>query len=322
MVYNACMRIRPHRTKTIYQLFVISLICLGTLVVPRSAAVAQPGQEHKVFLPLVRKLDAPVQTGWLGRLNAHRASANVAAVTENTTWSAGDQKHAIYMVKTGQMGHSENPGSPWYTQEGDDAARNSNVFASSTTSDTDEVAIDSWMLGPFHAAGMLDPRLQQVGFGSYREKGGSIQMAAALNILSGLTGQGSYPVIWPANGKTVFLNAYDGNEYPNPLSSCPGYPVPSGLPLIIQLGPGNVTPKVTAASFSRNGQALEACVFDETTYKNSDPSAQSLGRAVLNMRDTVVLIPRAPLQNGSTYTASITVNGQTYTWSFTVAAQP
>ncbi len=227
------------------------------------------------------------------------------------------------MVKNDWVGHYEDPSWPWYTAEGDQAARTSNVMLSSSVDTTDAEAINMWIEGPFHAVGLLDPELWQTGFGSYREVIGTWHMAAALDVLRGLGGVQpgvSFPIFWPANGMVVPLRGYYGGEYPNPLSSCPGYAEPSGLPITVQLGAGSTTPSVTSHSFSQGGTPLEHCVYDETSYYNSDSSAQSLGRAVLDPRDAIVLVPRQPLTPGATYTASITANGQTYTWSFTVSA--
>jgi hypothetical protein len=67
---------------------------------------------------------------------------------------------------------------------------------------------------------------------------------------------------------------------------------------------------------------LEHCAFDETTYKNPDATQQSVGRSILIMRDAIVLIPRAPLDQWTKYAVSVTANGQTYNWSFTVGDAP
>jgi hypothetical protein len=107
---------------------------------------------------------------------------------------------------------------------------------------------------------------------------------------------------------------------PNPLISCPGYSTPTGLPITLQLGAGNVSPSVTAHSLTTDGSPLEHCTFNETNYTNPDGSMQSLGRSVLNSRDAVVIIPRSPLTPGKTYLVSVTSNGQTYSWSFSVSA--
>ena len=57
----------------------------------------------------------------------------------------------------------------------------------------------------------------------------------------------------------------------------------------------------------------------------SNPSklgpAESSGRSILNSRDAVVVIPKAPLRSGARYTVSLTVNGITYNSSYTIAAR-
>ena len=77
---------------------------------------------------------------------------------------------------------------------------------------------------------------------------------------------------------------------------------------------------MTTHSLTQSGTALDHCVYDANTYTNAaDPAGQELGRLVLQTRNAVVIIPRAPLAPGATYTVSITVNGQTHTWSFAVS---
>ncbi len=179
------------------------------------------------------------------------------------------------------------------------------------------------MTAPFHAVGMLDPELLKAGYGSYREADGGFQMGATLDVLRGLGAIPSgvtFPIMWPANGKTTQLRAYTGGEMPDPLTSCAGYTAPAGLPIILQLGSGSLTPMVTASSFSQAGTLLQQCVFSEATYANPNLSDQNLGRGVLNSRDAIVLIPRMPLTPGATYSVSITANSKTYRWSFTLSS--
>lgn len=260
---------------------------------------------------------------WLSYLNSYRAQAQLPPVTENADWSYGDRLHARYMVKNDTIGHDEDPNNPWYTPEGDAAAEASNVMVSSRSTTPDEVAIDLWMQGPFHAVGIVDPALGRVGFGSYRETVGTWQMGAALDVLRGLgaiPAAVSFPIVWPGNGTTSSLGSYGGSESPDPLTGCPGYEAPSGLPLLLQIGPGNITPDVTGHSLRTDGAELAHCIFDETTYSNPDGGLQNLGRAVLDSRDAIVLIPRDPLAAGQAYSVSITANGQNYAWTFDVSA--
>jgi Cysteine-rich secretory protein family len=243
------------------------------------------------------------------------------ALTENVEWSKGDTDHARYMVKNDYIGHEEDPNNPWYTEAGAIAANTSDVMVSGTADTPDSSAIDLWMSGPFHGLGIIDPALSASGFGSYREPGGVWEMGACLDVIRGLGGiprSITFPVLWPGDGETMPYTSYSGGEWPDPLSSCPGFTTPSGPPIYLQLGDGSLFPDVIAHSFQQAGTPLDHCVFDETTYSNSDSGEQDTGRTILSMRDAIILIPREPLEPGVTYTASITANGTTHTWSFTV----
>jgi hypothetical protein len=251
---------------------------------------------------------------WLSRFNAWRAGSGVPSLTENSTWSAGDYNHALYMVMNDEVAHQEISTHPYYTPEGDTAARNSNIYVSSSTSTTDDSAIDWWMQAPFHAMGMMDPRLTSTGFGSFRQVKSGWQMGAAVDVLRGnsFTG-GQYPVYFPGNGSTEPLRTFGGNETPDPLQACPGYTVPTGLPVFVEVG-GNVSTTVGPVhTITGNGVSLANCAIDSTN--------PTLGGS-LRSRGGVILIPQQPLQNGVTYVVALTVNGLPYTWSFTVGAGP
>lgn len=262
---------------------------------------------------------------WLDYLNQFRGLASLPPVIENSSWSTGAALHSRYMVKTNTVSHGEDASNQWYTVEGQAAAQSSNLIGANDLVETsDRWVLDSWMIAPFHAVGILDPRLRQVGFGSYREPDGGIQVGAALDVLRGLGELPAgiqYPILWPGPGTVVGLRMY-WDETPSPLTSCPGYTSPAGLPLVIQVGSGAGVPNVTAHSFLQGSTPLEHCVFDETNYSNPNGSLQGLGRAILSSRDAIILLARQPLAANTTYTASVTVDGRTYTWSFTVGNIP
>ncbi len=273
---------------------------------------------------------AVVGEGWLAQVNQYRAMAALPPVSEEPMWSQGDWLHARYMVKNDYIGHDEDPANPWYTDEGNEAAGNGNILVGSRNTE-DTRAIDWWMAAPFHAVSIVDPALHQVGFGSYREDDSGWEMGATLDVARGLGAmppEVSFPLRYPM-GSNVPALTFWGGEWPNPLSSCPGYSPPTGAPILLQLGPGlgnagDVTPSVTAHSLARDGTPLEHCVFDETSYLGADGGSQYVGRIILNLRDAVVLMPRAPLVPGASYEVSITANGVAHEWSFTVSpfAQP
>ncbi len=258
---------------------------------------------------------------WLAWTNYFRALGNLPPLSETAAWSEGAWLHSRYMVKNDWFTHDEDPDNPWYTPEGAVAGRNGLLLVSISTATTDAEAIAAWMRAPLHALGILDSTLLSVGYGSYREAIGVIQMGATMDVTRGHAYDPppgvQFPVLWPADGTLVPLTNY-GGEIPDPLTSCPGYTDPVGLPLIVQIGSGDRVPNVTAHTFRQDGTALEHCVFDETSYVNPDPDTQRMVRNMLDARDAIILIPRAPLIPGKTYNVSLTVNGNTYTWSFTV----
>lgn len=307
----------PFRSILIAALVLFPLLTHNT----PSQAQGQITGNTKVYIPMA--FGPSPSPNWLSTVNQYRAVAGLPAVSEDAGYSSGDLLHARYTVKNNVLQHSEDPGNPWYTAEGNAAAGASNVAAHSATGLDKKWAIQMWMKGPFHAVGILDPSLTRVGYGEYSEADGGLQTAAALNVISGrssaVPNAVHFPVLWPGNGSTVDMSSYTGGESPDPLSSCPGYSTPTGLPIILMVGSGNVTPSVSAHSLTQNGTALAHCVYDETNYTNGNASYQGTGRAVLGSRDAIVMVPRSPLQIGATYTVSITTNGTNYTWSFKVS---
>ncbi|MFO7973767.1 MAG: hypothetical protein R6V12_03950, partial [Candidatus Hydrogenedentota bacterium] len=80
----------------------------------------------------------PESPGWKPRVNYYRQMALLPSVPENTTWSHGDWLHARYIVKNDIMQHREDPENPWYTPEGDAAAKASNLAAHRIVDASDE----------------------------------------------------------------------------------------------------------------------------------------------------------------------------------------
>lgn len=263
--------------------------------------------------------NSPTSDNWLERVNYLRSLANLPPVTNNPAWTQGAVEHSRYVVKNDQIGHVEDPNNPWYTTAGAEAGQSGNVASWSTTQVQDVDLIDGWMTGPFHGLGIIDPRLTQIAYGSYREADGGIETGATLDVIRGINYNSSpqYPVMWPANGKTVPLREL-GPETPDPITGV-GYSYPAGLPIYLQLGPGNITPNVTSHSLTRGNTPIAHTVFDETNFQTgaNEQGWQSTAISILDSRDAVVMIPKDPLIAG-TYTASITSSGQNYTWSFNV----
>jgi IPT/TIG domain len=279
----------------------VSLLCAAVIGILPVLPAATPARVH-----LATRLAS--SNPWLDRFNTWRTNTGVPAVTEDTTFSAGDVLHATYMVQTGQITHGESTLYPQYTLAGDIAGQNSNIFVSSTTATTDSQAIDWWMGAPFHAMAMMDPRLATTGFGSYRNAAYTWAMGAAVNVGQGMTAPGAYPVFFPGNLSTEPLTSFSGNEFPNPQLACPGY---TGLPLFVEVGGNVATTAGPVHSLTGNGTPLAHCIIDSTNATLPSDTTWHGG---------VIVFPQSPLQNGVTYTVALTVNSIPYTWSFTVGA--
>ena len=268
---------------------------------------------------------APVSQ-WLAYLNLFREIGGLPPLQGIESLSEGTQYHSRYMVlNQDPIAHYEDPVNPLFTEPGDQAAVNGNLFASTQLEATFTWGINFWISAPFHLTPILDPILQDVGFGIHNEAAGMFRMAAVLDVRSQLGSASSnisYPLYFPGNGSATWVVRHSMYEWPDPMASCPGFARPSGAPLVLQLGDGNVTPRVTSHRLMDGNQVLESCRFDETTYTNSNAFAQSAGREILNQRDAVVIIPRRELTVGRTFTVEVVADGQTYTWSFSTRRPP
>jgi hypothetical protein len=238
-------------------------------------------------------------------------------------------EHSRYLVKhmvegkeeelEGGGAHTEDPSDPWYTPEGLAAGQNSDVDPPCRhcliLSASQEV--DGLVAVPFHRLRILDPAVTKIGYASYTEAGlqGAVLLYMPVPPDAGKTF--TTPIEFPPDGSRIGLAAYQSNEWPDPLTSCPGYAAPTGLPITLQLGRWLVA-NVSDYSFKVGNQTLRSCVFDASTYDNPDNGTQDLAREILKDWGAIVLIPQLPLTSGQTYTVSISANGSTYSWSFSV----
>jgi Cysteine-rich secretory protein family len=275
-------------------------------------------------------------SSWLTPLNHYRQLAGLAPVAPDPVLAAGDLAHARYLVKTdaqnikkgwiGAEAHTESPSNAWYSHAGQIAAQGSDVEAGSNPYGkpwiTPEAAVSGWISTPFHRLAILNPLLRGAGYGQYCD-GGSC--AAALNLLTDMDPIPPFPqvlpkpIMFPPDGSTLPLKSWEG-EWPDPLTSCPGYESPSGLGITLQLGMTLETHlsryKVTLGDGSPS--AIESCGFDSTSYVNPDPATQQRGRHILTNLGAVVIVPRAPLKPGH-YAVALTANDHPYAWSFSIS---
>jgi FHA domain/Cysteine-rich secretory protein family len=263
---------------------------------------------------------------WIERLNHYRTMAGVPALKEDRKLSAAMAAHAHYLmsnyaaqIRTGEplgnSAHDEEPSKPGYTPTGKAAAYDSQLaWGCGGYNATTQIA--DWIAGPFNRFAMLNPSIVEAGFGEASSDGCWV---AGLRLPPGHEEVKAYAhaIEFPPGGAEISL-AWAGLEWPDPLTGCPGYTAPAGLPITLQLG-RLVATDLSAHSLTSNGETLQSCAFDSHSYHNPTQDAQEYGRWALRSSGAIVVIPRAPLVTGAQYSVSITAHGQVYAWSFRVS---
>ncbi len=198
----------------------------------------------------------------LARLNTYRAAVGVPAVTLDEEATLPHWLHARYASKNDTTGHFEDPSLPWYSDEGDQAARASNLSYrwhwrfDGTTGGVDhhhESWIDSFADAPFHFFSLLDPRVASMRSALFAAElscdevdwitppyPDGCHVLRATGVVQAVHGDDPWPagttVLFPGRDQTVEIVDH-GPEYPDPLTACPGFARPVGLPLFVMEEP-------------------------------------------------------------------------------------
>jgi hypothetical protein len=269
----------------------------------------------------------PVQSAaWLERINYYRVLAALSPIADDSSLSANVAAHAHYLLTNftkqigsgaplGDAAFEESPSRAGFSPEAEEAARNSQVAWGCGNPDAAQ-KIDRIISGPFHRPAILDPEMTQAGFGEASDAGCWVTVMRLPPPLDEV-GRYPHPVEFPTEGAKVRL-AWMNGESPDPLTSCPGYDAPVGLPITIQLG-RLVRTEVSAESLTEDDKPIPHCTFEARSYVNPSPSAQEYGRFALRDAGAIVIIPRAPLKAGARYAVSITEAGFTHAWKFSAS---
>jgi uncharacterized protein YkwD len=334
----------------------VALGAAGCSQAVKSASPAQPSTTAAVGSESAAT-GANAEPEWLARINEARRAVGVPPIVESQFLSDADTKHARYLVKNharfalGAKMHDEDQGNPWYTPTGQAAGATGDVIPPSHSELTDDEAIEGWLLAPFHALPILDPTLREAGFGRYCEAG---WCAAVLNFGRGSswslsnTAQagGSYPqhqrftessiadasepqqrtsfpkpIEFPPDGATVKHVRFGLHEFPDPLSACTDYQRPTGSIILISFG-RDFSPHISDVSLTMDGKSIETCTVTADSYRSSDPSQQKAAQSGLQHYAAALIIPRAPLVAGKSYSVSVTSDEKTYKWSFKTDQYP
>jgi hypothetical protein len=238
-------------------------------------------------------------------------------------------------------------GKPFYTDSGASSGRNAVVVTARKINLSGAEFVDRLMTMPFSGLIPIVPQFSVVGVGAYCDPGEcaivipyrfalekTVRIALYdgpasdrmwnpnLGLIPMETGRLRSPVEFPPDGATVNLQSFAGTDYPDPLSSCPGYKAPTGAPISIQLGQGygpDDNLEVSSDLVTRNGVEIDACLITASSYVGHDETQTTDGKNRLAQFGAAVILPREPLAPGR-YKVALKEAGQLYEWSFTVAA--
>jgi hypothetical protein len=271
--------------------------------------------------------------GWLEELNRYRVAAGMGPVTEEPAWTAALLLHLDYLTYTPpqyfvgeyQNLHHENPASPYYTPEGDQAGRSSNLIQGYRGDP--KYLIESWLSAPFHAVSMLRPQLTRVALAQH-----PVSSWAGINVSSGYDytiPPATTPILFPGPGMSTPITYWRG-ESPNPLFTCGwqnSYPFgpERGLAMIAMLAQAPV-PGASAEIVADNGPDYSTanasiCLVDKYTYLSPDPIYGPTGASILESYRAVFLVAAEPLTWSRYHVTLHQPGGPDVTWSF-IATPP
>ncbi|MEZ4267147.1 MAG: CAP domain-containing protein, partial [Myxococcota bacterium] len=186
----------------------------------------------------------------LAFVNESRASVGLAPFAPDSRLTAAAAAHASFLVRhrdvydqSGTSAHIEIEGLPGFTgktftQRLDAAGYDGRAMAEVVAFKPSSVgAARSWMESLYHRLPLLDPAIDEAGFGELADG------ARYANVLE--MGQSGQPtdapefVVWPPRGARDVPSAWDGAEIPQPPAPPAGYP--SGPVLTLHATSGALT---------------------------------------------------------------------------------
>jgi hypothetical protein len=156
---------------------------------------------------------------------------------------------------------------------------------------------------------ILAPWMRAGGYGDY----GRCPMHAATLVMRGSTPVGLWRVVLFPPDKSTVVGKMCNPEWPSPLAACPGYALPVGTLITVQLGAFvKVLLNYYAIEDESTGREVGACGFDTASY------ALDWGRRILVNYGAIVVVPRKPLVPGHTYRLTVQTRHQDFAWEFRV----
>ena len=245
----------------------------------------------------------------IDRINFWRAEAGLAPLPINAALMQATLNHAEFYVMNGGGAHTETPGLPGFTGASihDRAVAAGYPRYSWVDEDvafnTDAVEnVDLFVATVFHRLPLLHPSAIAIGYATASGNGRAmtvIDVGLDQNYDPGL----NLPIVYPGPGQTDVPRLWYAYESPNPV---PGVPNPVGSPLTVSFLISQSIDWGAVSLVSAAGTAVDVILAEGPTWR------KSLG-----------IVPRIPMEAGTTYTATVTgtVDGVAFTktWSFTTS---
>jgi hypothetical protein len=226
------------------------------------------------------------------RLSQQREANGIpGGLVERPDWSADCAKHNYYEAQTGELRHSEDPSSPFYSAEGNWAAENSVLASGSSWSQG-----NPWEEAPIHLIQMLAPQLSEMGAAENDNHncattwpGYHRSEPASLTAYS-----------YPGNGVSGVVPTERAAESPMVPGALVGLPegTATGRYLLVYLAgidPSDAPDVTATATLSSGGVAVDLRVIDSTNEEIGGYMPQP----------SAFLIPTEPLTPQTAYDAEV-----------------
>lgn len=259
---------------------------------------------------LQRPAADPGQVAVLTAVAKLRAAAGVAGAIElDDELGDGCRAHAEYLGKHREQteawpdAHEEYADRDGFSAAGSMAGLSSVITAGVQS---DQAALDAWMGTFYHRLPLLDPGLRRIGYSRVAD----IAVLDAGSMVEPPSADAPKTVVWPYDGMRGVPIAFAGPELPNPVpgedQSKFGYPITVQFPHTLGERPALV--RMVLRKGGANGPEVP-CWFS---------SPEQPTNPVLAPPSAACLIPKAPLEKGTSYHAEVEFldAGTKVTWSF------
>jgi hypothetical protein len=226
------------------------------------------------------------------RLSRQREANGIpGGLVERPDWSAACAKHNYYGAQTGELEHSEDPSSPYYSAEGNWAAENSVLASGSSWSQG-----NPWEEAPIHLIQLLAPQLSELGAAENDNHDCATTWPGYQR--PGPAGLTAYS--YPGNGASGVVPTERAFESPSVPGDQVGLPQGTAtgrylLAYLAGLDPSDAPDVTATGTLSDSGGPIELRVVDSTNEEIGGYMPQP----------SAFLIPAQPLKPQTAYQADV-----------------